>query len=131
MDKKKRLDRIANKLLHECTQLPEGKKNLVVTKTEGTSLFPEDIIDSIMGEPHLLINMKNYQASVEHGPTAFRTKEELLQALQKISAFLAYKRICQHDKMVGILGNNKNTANVPFDDKTLSSFQSFLCTECT
>jgi hypothetical protein len=28
------LDRIANKL-HECTQLPDDKKNLIVTKTEG------------------------------------------------------------------------------------------------
>jgi hypothetical protein len=127
---KKILDRIAGKLLHESKQLPEGKKNLIVTKTEGVSLLPEDVIDSIIGEPRLVINRENNQATVEHGATAFRTEEELLQVLQKISAVLAYKTVCQHGKLLGIIGNNNRNAQVPFDDKTFSIFQSFLCDKC-
>jgi hypothetical protein len=127
---KKILDRIARKLLHECGHLPEGKKNLIVTKTEGVSLLPEDVIDSIIGEPYLLINTKNNKESVEHRATAFRTKEELLQVLQKVSAVFAYKSVCQHGKLSGIIGNNKSKAQVPFDDKTISIFQSFLCDKC-
>jgi hypothetical protein len=128
--RKKILDRIANKLLHECSQLPEGKKNLIVTKTEGVSLLPEDVIDSIIGLPYLVINTENNKARVEHGATAFRTEEELLQVLQKVSAVLAYKAVCKHGKLSGIIGNNKNNAKVPFDDKTLSIFQNFLCDKC-
>jgi hypothetical protein len=131
---KKILDRIAGKLLHESIheskQLPEGKKNLIVTKTEGISLLPEDVIDSIIGEPRLAINRGNKQATVEHGATAFRTEEEFLQVLQKISAVLAYKTVCKHGKLSGMIANNKNNAIVPFDDKAFSVFQSFLCREC-
>ena len=127
---KKILDRIANKLLQECTQLPEGKKNLIVTKTEGFFLSPEDVIDSIIGEPRLVINKEKNQTGVVHGKTAFRTEEELLQVLQKISAVLVYKTICQHGKMSGIIGSNENNAKVPLDAKTFSVFHSFLCDKC-
>lgn len=123
-------DRIANKLLHECTQLPDGKQNLVVTKTEGFFLSPDDVIDAIIGEPHLLINKENMQTSVGHGVTAFRTEEELQQALQKISAMIAYKRICEHGKLHGIIGNNKNNAKVPFDDEIFAIFHELLCDKC-
>lgn len=127
---KKILDRIANKLLHECAQLPEGKKSLIVTKTEGISLFPEDVIDAIIGTPYVSINKENMQTSVGYGTTGFRTEEERQKMLQKISAVLVYKSICQHGKLSGILGNNKNNAEVPFDDKTLAIFQGFLCDKC-
>jgi acyl-CoA hydrolase len=127
---KKILDRIANKILHECTQLPEGKRNLLVTKTEGYFISPDDVIDAIIGEPHLVINKENMQTSVGHGTTAFRTEDELQQVLHKISAVLVYEGICQHDKLSGIIGNNKNNGEVPFDDKTLAIFQGFLCDEC-
>lgn len=124
------LDRIASKLLHECAQLPEGKRNLIVTKTEGISLFPEEVIDAIIGPPYVSINKENMQTSVRYGSTGFRTEEEHQKVLQKISAVLAYKSICQHGKLSGILGNNKNNAEVPFDDKTLAIFQNFLCDKC-
>lgn len=127
---KKILDRIANKLLNECTQLPEGKKNLIVTKTEGFLISPEDVIDSILGAPYISINKDNMKANVGHGATAFRTGSELLQILHKISAIIAYSTICQHGKLSGMIGNNENNAKVPFDRKTLSIFQSFLCDKC-
>jgi len=126
---KKILDRIANKLLHECAQLPEGKRNLIVTKTEGYFISPDDVIDTIIGEPHLLVK-ENMQTSVGRGTAAFRTEEELQEVLQKISAVLAYKEICQHGKLSGLLGDNKNNAKVQFSDETLATFRKFLCDKC-
>ena len=73
---------------------------------------------------------ENMQTSVRYGSTGFRTEEERQKVLQKISAVLAYKAICQHGKLSGGLGNNKNNAEVPFDDKTLAIFQNFLCDKC-
>ena len=70
------------------------------------------------------------QTSVGRGTTAFRTYEELQEVLRKISAVLAYEAICQHGKLLGILGNNKNNAEVPFDDETLAIFKNFLCDKC-
>ena len=102
-----------------------------MTKTEGISLLPEDVTNSIIGEiTHIEINPDNDEATEKHGATGFRTDEELMQVLNKISAILAYKKVCEHGKLQGIIGNNRINAQVPFDDKTFSVFQSFLCHEC-
>ncbi len=128
---KKILDRIAKKLLHECAQLPKGKKNLIVAKTEGFFTSPNDVIDAIIGDSRLVVNKENMQTSIGHGPTAFRTEEELQEVLQKISAVIAYNAICRHVSLCGISrARNKNNAEVPFDGKTLTIFQNFLCHEC-
>lgn len=124
------LDRIANKLLHECTQLPDGKKNLIVTKTEGFFISPDDVIDAVIGKPQLLVDPNTMQSIVGHGESAFRTMEELQQALEKISAIIAYDTICPHGKLHGIIGNNKNNAKMALDEDTYSTFQRFLCEKC-
>lgn len=127
---KRILDRIAYKLLNECTQLPEGKMNLIITKAEGFFVSPDDVIDSIIGEPLLVINRENMQTTVQHGKTAFRTEEELQHMLQKISAIIAYKRICEHGKLQGVIGDNKNNAKAPFEERTFKFFKDFLCDKC-
>ena len=122
-------DRIRGKILHECTQLPEGKTNLLITKTEGYLISPDDVIDTLIGKPHLVVD-KNMKTQVGHGSHAFRTEEELQEVLQKVSAVLAYERVCEHGKLQGILGNNKNNSKVPFSDCVMAIFQSFLCDKC-
>lgn len=124
------LDRIAGKLLHECTQLPDGKKNLIVTKTEGYFIDPDDVIDTIVGQPHVLINPENMQTTIENREDYFRTQEELDQVLQKISAIIAYSNICEHGKLRGKIGNNRENAKVPFDNGTFKIFHQMLCNKC-
>jgi hypothetical protein len=122
-------DRIAGKILHECNQLPDGKTNLLITKTEGFLVSPDDVMDVLIGKPHLLVD-ENMKKQVEHGRHAFRTEEDLQEVLQKVSAILAYDRVCEHGKLQGILGNNKNNAKVPFSEQVLATFQSMLCNKC-
>jgi hypothetical protein len=123
------LDRIAGKILHECTQLPHGKTNLLVTKTEGYFISPDDVIDAIIGRPKLLV-FQNMRTQVEHDRHAFRTEEELQEVLQKVSAVLAYERVCEHGKLQGILGENENNAKVPFSNDILAIFKGMLCDKC-
>ena len=124
------LDKIASKLLHECAQLPENKKNLIVTKTEGFFIDPDDIIDAIIGQPYLLVEKETMEKLIKNGGDFFRTKEELDQVLHKISAIIAYDRVCQHGKLVGLIGNNRNNAMVPFDEQAFEVFHILLCDKC-
>jgi hypothetical protein len=52
------------------------ERKIIVYKTEGFPLSPNDITDSIIGVPHVAISTENNQANIEHGATAFRTEEE-------------------------------------------------------
>jgi hypothetical protein len=60
----------------------------VRTINEGFFVDPDDVIDTIIGEPHILISPENMQTAVENGEPYFRTKEELDLVLQKISAII-------------------------------------------
>ncbi len=130
INRKKKLDRIAGKLLRECTQLPEGKKNLIVTKTEGCFVSPDDVLSAIIGDPLPIINREKTVVSVGRRRTAFRTNDELQLVLHRISAVLAYKRICQHGRLSGTMGNNEKNSETPFDSKTFAVFQDLLCKKC-
>jgi len=124
------LDRIASKILHECGQLPKGKPNVLVAKTEGIFVSPDDVIDAFIGKPFLLINKTTMNTEEKHEPPLFRTEDELMNALNKISVVIAYDNICRHGKLCGLLGNNQNNAEIPLDEKILSGFRVMLCEEC-
>lgn len=124
------LDRIANKILHECSQLPDGKPNVLFTKTEGIFVSPDNIIDALIGRPFLLVDKANMNTEEKRETPAFRTEEELKSVLEKISAVLAYENVCQHGKLNGIIGNNENNSKVPLDCKTYGQFLDMLCTAC-
>lgn len=124
------LDRIANKILHECEQLPDEKRNILVTKTEGIFISPDDVIDAIIGIPSLIINKSTLETTEKRGQIGFRTDEDLKLVLEKISAVIAYERVCEHGKLKGIFGNNSNNAKVPLGEKILGIFKDFLCNKC-
>jgi len=124
------LDRIANKILHECEQLPDGKQNILVTKTEGIFVSSDDIIDAIIGKPSLVINKSTMATIEKRGKAAFRTENDLMAVIQKISAIIAYEHVCQHGKLKGIFGNNTNNAKVPLKKEIQTIFNDFLCDKC-
>lgn len=123
------LDRIASKILHECEQLPKEKPN-VVAKTEGIFVSPDDVIDALIGKPFLLIDKTTMNTEKKHEPPLFRTEDELMNALNRISVVIAYDNICPHGKLCGVLGNNQNNAEIPLDEKIRSVFQAMLCEKC-
>jgi len=127
---KKILDRIANKILHECEQLPDGTPNVLFTKTEGIFVSPDDVIDALIGRPFLIVHKATMNATEQREQIGFRTDEELNYVLEKISAVIAYEQVCEHGKLRGIIGNNKNNAKVPLDDKTYRIFSAMLCEKC-
>jgi hypothetical protein len=122
-------DRIAGKILHECTQLPYGKANLLFTKTEGNFVSSDDVIDALIGPPHVVVS-NNMETQVKYGRTAFRTEEEHEEVLHKLSAVMAYDRVCEHGKLKGILGNNEENAKIPIPKNVLAIFKSMLCEKC-
>lgn len=125
------LGRIASKILHECEQLPKGKPNVLVAKTEGIFVSPDDVIDALIGKPLLLIDKTTMNTEKKHKPPPlFRTEDELMSVLNKISVVIAYDNICPHGKLCGALGNNQNNAEIRLDEKIRSVFQAMLCEEC-
>lgn len=124
------LDRIASKILHECEQLPKGKPNVLVAKTEGIFVSPDGVIDALIGKPFLLIDKTTMNTEKKHEPPLFRTEDELMNVLNRISVVIAYDNICPHGKLCGVLGNNQNNAEIPLDEKIHSIFQTMLCKEC-
>jgi len=124
------LDRIASKILHECEQLPKGKPNVLVAKTEGIFVSPDDVIDALIGKPFLLIDKATMNTEKKHEPPLFRTEDELMNVLNRISVVIAYDNICPHGKLCGVLGNNQNNAKIPLDEKIRSVFQAMLCEKC-
>jgi len=124
------LDRIASKILHECEQLPKGKPNVLVAKTEGIFVSPDDVIDALIGKPFLLINKTTLNTEKKREPPLFRTEDELMNILNRISVVIAYDNVCSHGKLCGVLGNNQNNAEIPLAKKVHSVFQAMLCEKC-
>lgn len=124
------LDRIASKTLRECEQLPKGKPNILVAKTEGIFVSPDDVIDVLIGKPFLLIDKTTMNTEKKHEPPLVRTEDELMNVLNRISVVIAYDNICPHGNLCGMLGNNQNNAEIPLDEKIRSFFQAMLCEKC-
>jgi hypothetical protein len=124
------LDRIASKILKECEQLPDGKPNVLVAKSEGIFISPDDIIDTLAGKPFVQISKETMNVEKNFTRPLFRTESELKYVLEKVSAVIAYEAVCQHGKLRGILGDNASNAVVPLVGKTSSLFSSLLCKDC-
>jgi hypothetical protein len=127
----KKLDRIALKVLDECSQLPENKQNVLFTKTEGIGVHPDDVIEALVGRKQLVVNKETMETWVQRGKTAVRTEEDLCIVLEKISTIIGYSHVCQHGKLIGVIGQNKVNAKVPLDTETYNHFSEMLCRETT
>ena len=124
-----KLDRIALKVLNECSQLPDGKQNVLFTKTEGIGIHPDDVIEALVGRKQLVVNKETMETWVQRGKTAVRTEEDLCTVLEKISTIIGYSHVCQHGKLIGIIGQNKANARVSLDTETYNYFSEMLCRE--
>jgi len=122
------LDRIAQKISEECKQLPDGEQNVLIVKGEGFSILPDKIIGAIV-ERILQINRTTMNVKtkiISH----FRTEKEAREALEKISAIIAYRDVCQHEKLRGAFRNNERNAKIPLTKNTFSKFSSLMCKYC-
>ena len=55
----------------------------------------------------------------EGRPLLFRTENELMNVLNRISVVIAYDNICPHGRLCGVLGNNQNNADSSRQGNTL------------
>ncbi|MFQ6042872.1 MAG: hypothetical protein ACE5PV_18595, partial [Candidatus Poribacteria bacterium] len=119
------LDRLAGKILHECTQFPDSAKNVLIIKTEDLYVTPDDVINVFMEES--LVFHKDERKPTTKYRHHFRTEDELNEVLEKISAIIAYHDICLHEKLIGVFANNSVNAKVPLEDKDRSSLDGMVC----
>lgn len=115
-DKKELLDKLAGKILEECEQLPEDTPNVLVVKTEQRYVSPNDVVDVFM-EYTPVIRKTSKTVEWTHR-NHFRTEEEKLEVLRKISAIIAYSHECEFcHKLRGLYVDNKNNARIPLCEK--------------
>jgi len=127
--KKKVLDRLAGKIQHESTQLPDEAKNILIIKTEDPYVPAHDVAEVFM-EPILVVDRKTLQTKIKY-QHSFRTDSEMMEILEKISAIIVYEKVCPHKKLCGIFLNNGDNAKFPLNAKNLSVFEGMICNECT
>jgi len=127
--KEKVLDRLAGKIQHECEQLPKEAPNVLMVKTEELYVSPYDVGDVFM-EPSLIINRETMESVEIKYKSHFRAEDETQEVLEKISAIIAYEAACKHEKLCGVLIDNKNNAKIPLNRKKHSLFEEMICDKC-
>ena len=123
------LHRILDKILNELKHFNKNDKNVLIVKvamSEEYGIFPRDVID-VFKESVLIVNaMGTKVGHIDH----LRSEEEQEQ-ISKLSALIAYRRVCSHKKLDGEAQIWLNDhAKVPLSKKDIDILNQMVCDKC-